>query len=445
MTLSQLKKKKILIEASKLSKDKDSNDGCKRYLIEVLKGLKRIESQWKDKWDIDLYLEGRVFSLDEVVNNLSSPPPARSLSGGSLSKSGVISSLKNKAAHLLEKSLPHTSYNKLVHLKHRQYYLRKRAENEVKDYLRQTYFKFKKMDLRHGNYDLIHLPIPVHFVFPYGSNTKFVTTVHDFTHKKFPEFHVESNIYYTQRGIDFAVNKNTSWIAISESTKTDLLHYCKVDASKVRTILEAADNQLFKPYQDEEDLQKVLKKYNIPNKPFFLSLSTLEPRKNISNVIKAFNLLLEENQDLDVYMVISGKIGWKMEGLMHGIIERNAARIIFTGFVDDNDLPKLYSKARALTYVSYYEGFGLPPLEAMSCGTPVIYGNNSSQIEIVGDAGLPADPDSITEIKEQMVKLYKDEQLFQDMKRRALERAALFSWDKCAEETISYYESILSS
>lgn len=445
MKANPLEKKRILIEASKLSEH--TNDGCKRYVIELLKGLKRLELQWQNKWEIDIYVEGRTFPLKDI-----SPTqfPFKPFEGSkavatSLKKNTILSAFKLKTGTFLKKTLSSASYNRLVNYKHQQYHLRKRTENRIRDVLKKTYFQVKGIGASQHNYDLIHLPLPVHFGFPYSKKTQFLTTIHDFTHLLFPEFHLPINIYHTEKGIQYALKRNSSWIAISRSTKDDLIKYCKVSPDKVFTIHEAADREQFKSEFDEAVVSNVLKKYNIPNKTYFLSLSTLEPRKNITNIIKAFNLLLTENPDFDIYMIVSGKIGWKMTDLLNGTLNKKNDRIIFTGFVDDEDLPKLYSKARALTYVSYYEGFGLPPLEAMSCGTPVVYGNNSSQIEIVGDSGLAADPKSITDIKNQMYKLYTDEELFVELKQRALKRSAMFTWDRCVDETISCYNTLLSS
>jgi glycosyltransferase involved in cell wall biosynthesis len=437
-----LEKKKILIEASKLSGD--SNDGCKRYVIELLKGLKKLEPQWRDRWEIDIYFDGKTHALIDTPIDFSTPEDTNSNLSNSANTTSV-KSLKEVIDSFLQRKLSVSTYNRLIDLKLHQYAIRKQIENYIKVVLKIFYFEVKGLFANKYSYDLIHLPLPVHFVYPYSKDTRFVTTIHDFTHRIFPEFHVPSNIHNTEKGIRYSLKRNSSWIAISESTKADLIRFSNVSEDKIFTILEAADKNQFKPTTNETELAEVLNKYKIPNKPYLLSLSTLEPRKNITNVIKAFNLLLEENPSLDINMVVSGKIGWRMNLLLDGLLDKNGERIIFTGFVDDSDLPKLYSKARALTYVSYYEGFGLPPLEAMSCGTPVIFGNNSSQVEIVGDSGLAADPKSVVEIKDQMYKLCSDEKLAEELRVRALDRAAMFSWDRCVDETIDCYNTLLST
>ena len=417
-----------------------NTDGCKRYVLELLKGIYKQENEWGDKWEIEIYLGGNIYTFDEIKHVFLANTGQLLTTKNDSAPSSFYIKYKKNTSKFLHNTLPIKIFTRLVKFKHNQHFFRKKAEHRIR-----KFFKLNETKYKLGEYDLVHFPIPLNFLYPYSEKTKIITTVHDFTHKLFPEFHLSSNVWNTQLGIDYSLKVNSYWIAISESTKSDLINFCKVAPSKICSISEAADTSIFKPCLDELELQRVLKKYKIPDKPFFLSLSTLEPRKNIANTIKAFKLLLSEHPDFDVYMVVSGKVGWKMNKLLNDNSSEKTNRIIFTGYVDEVDLPKLYSKARALTYVSFYEGFGLPPLEAMSCGTPVIYGNNSSQLEIVGTAGLPANPVSVVDIKNQLFKLYTDEKVFQDFKVRALARSTEFSWDKCVKETLAYYESVLYS
>ena len=173
-----------------------------------------------------------------------------------------------------------------------------------------------------------------------------------------------------------------------------------------------------------------------------MALSTIEPRKNLSGTIEAFELLVDELEDLDINLVIAGNKGWKS----HKIIQSAKAseRIHLTGYIDDADLATIYSASRAFVYVSHYEGFGLPLLEAMQCGVPVIFGNNSSMPEIVGEAGLPADSDSVMDIAQQMQRLVCDDKLAESMGNHGLERASEFSWDKTGKKTLDIYRALLS-
>ncbi|MEL6868065.1 MAG: glycosyltransferase family 1 protein, partial [Bacteroidota bacterium] len=168
----------------------------------------------------------------------------------------------------------------------------------------------------------------------------------------------------------------------------------------------------------------------------------IEPRKNLLNTAKAFLRLIEEHPDLDVHLVICGKKGWKFEELFKEDLTQSK-RIHFTGFVNDEDLPLLYAHALALCYVSYYEGFGLPPLEAMSCGTPVIFGDNSSMPEVVGKGGLPAVADDVEAIKSQMHRLVADPVFREELAREAWRQSRRFSWLKTTLQTLEAYRKVI--
>ena len=142
--------------------------------------------------------------------------------------------------------------------------------------------------------------------------------------------------------------------------------------------------------------------------------------------------------------MIAGKKGWHTNKLQ---LEEDwiANRVIFTGFVDDRDIPFLYSNAVAMSYISFYEGFGLPLLEAMSCGTPVLFGNNSSMIEVVGDGGLPCDPNEINDIKNKMHQMYYDAQLRKTLSIKALKQSNKFSWRKSVMETLDVYMKVIDN
>ena len=192
---------------------------------------------------------------------------------------------------------------------------------------------------------------------------------------------------------------------------------------------ESPDQDLFKWNVNKGLAEVVRNKYKLGQTPFFLCLSTIEPRKNLPNTIHAFNKFVEENPTAEINLVISGNFGWKTEHLSEELHLDNP-RIIFTGFVDDTDLHIIYSEAIALCYVSIYEGFGLPPLEAMSCRTPVIYGNNSSMTEIIGNAGLAANANDVNNIKEQISKMFFDKKLRDELAVRSHHLSFEFGWRK---------------
>jgi glycosyltransferase involved in cell wall biosynthesis len=167
-------------------------------------------------------------------------------------------------------------------------------------------------------------------------------------------------------------------------------------------------------------------------------LSTLEPRKNLLNTTKAFVGFRREHPEAEISLVIAGRKGWKFEEL---ITDQSAKddRIVFTGFVEDEDLPALYSSACALLFVSHYEGFGLPALEGMNCGLPVIYGKDGALPEVVGDAGLPASSNDILDIQDKIARLALDRDLREELSVRALARVDQFSWADTVQKTLEIY------
>lgn len=234
-------------------------------------------------------------------------------------------------------------------------------------------------------------------------------------------------------------------ICISECTKNDLCNYKKIDPNRVFVTHLAADSTVFYPCKDAEKKELVIEKYNIPEVPYFLSLSTLEPRKNISHVIRCFLDLIQQQGIKDINLVLVGAKGWKYEEIFEQIPHNPTLtnRIIFTGYVEDEDLAIIYSNAIAFIYMSFYEGFGLPPLEAMQCGLPVITSNTSSLPEVVGNAGIMLDPKDSGTLSQTMLDIYKNYELRQELSKKSLQRSQNFSWNKCAQETIDVYKIAL--
>ena len=237
------------------------------------------------------------------------------------------------------------------------------------------------------------------------------------------------------RNIIASLNEDSVVFAISEFTKQDLLAYRPdISPSQVTVIpLAAGDN--FKPCHNEAKKSEVRKSYGIPHEvPYVLSLATLEIRKNLDQVVKAFIRYLDQNSDSHLHLVLSGMTGWKLDKLNEALEAagkwRN--RIVLTGFVDDADLSALYSGATCFIYLSRYEGFGLPPLEAMACGTPVICSNNSSLPEVVGEAGLMFDADDIDGVAKAIHNIATSDIYRAELSAKGIERAKLFSWDECA-------------
>jgi len=293
------------------------------------------------------------------------------------------------------------------------------------------------------NADIYHSPAfyqPA-YIRDYNNITVF-QTIHDLIPLLFPDYFKYNETREMKQLID-SLSVEDFILCVSHSTRNDLLnHSKKFDPDRVIVTYNAASENFY-PCQSANELVRVRNKYAIPEDGrYLLSVCTLEPRKNISHLIKSFaNLIISEKIN-DLYLVLTGAMGWSYDRMFSEIEHAVGAKekIILTGYVDDGDLSPLYTGATAFVFPSLYEGFGIPPLEAMQCGTPVISSNTSSLPEVVGDAGIMVDPHDVDGLCDAILKIYKSDELRQDMSRRSLERAKLFSWERCVNETVAAYK-----
>jgi glycosyltransferase involved in cell wall biosynthesis len=295
----------------------------------------------------------------------------------------------------------------------------------------------KRADVFHSPY--YSIPADVRAV----KGLKRFVTVYDLIPILYPQFCGEG-VAEGARKILESVGRDDGFICISQATKDDLCNYkSEIDASRV-FVTHLAASDFFYRCTDPDRISLVREKYRIPNAPYLLSLSTLEPRKNIDHIIRSFVRLIQEQRIKDLYLVLTGNKGWKYEQIFETLSGCKPARdrIILTGYVADEDLAALYSGALAFVYPSFYEGFGLPPLEAMQCGTPVITSNASSLPEVVGDAGIMLDPTDIEGLCHSMLSIYESQALRESMSEKSLERAKRFNWEKCVRETIGAYKTL---
>ncbi|WP_312768744.1 glycosyltransferase family 1 protein [Epilithonimonas sp.] len=275
-------------------------------------------------------------------------------------------------------------------------------------------------------------------------NLKKVVTVHDLIPILFPEFHFTSDLI---RDIINSVGEDGYVICVSENTKKDLLTFAPhINENRVFVSLLAASHENFYVCNDEDKLRNIREKYNLPEK-YLLSLATLEPRKNIDHVIRCFVKMITKYEIKDLSLVLVGSKGWDYEKIFDEY--ENASflkdKIVITGFVPDEDLASIYSHANSFYYMSFYEGFGLPPLEAMQCGVPTVTSNTSSLPEVVADAGIMIEPTDEERLVEAMWNFYSDENLRREYAEKALNRSKHFSWDKVAEEHSDIYKRIIES
>lgn len=282
------------------------------------------------------------------------------------------------------------------------------------------------------NYDIVHAPTVVApFFFNRQNKKRFkvVMTVHDLIPLIFPEYNIWRRRIYFSYILKYRLKYVDHFITPSNAVKSDLIRFFNKKDKNISVIYEGVGNKYF-----SIDRQK---------KNYILAVSTLEPRKNFESIIKSF-ILLKKNHRIKEKLLIVGKAGWLCKNIYNIPAEFNND-IIFTGYVSEQKLIELYQRAKLFIYPSFNEGFGLPVIEAMACGCPVMTSNLSSLPEVAGDAAFMVNPHSLHEITAGMQILLSDKKLLHRMKEKGLRQANLFKWNKCAEETITVYEKVLGN
>ena len=293
--------------------------------------------------------------------------------------------------------------------------------------------------LKKSDVDIMHFPdyaMPVVF-----EGIPSIITVHDLSFRVYPETFSKGKLYTKLLLIKPSLKKARRIIADSHSTRKDLLEYYQVPENKIEVIPIGVNRQFFRPMAEEEVLEYCRLKNNLET-GYILYVGTLEPRKNITALIKAFSLL-KQDYKLSRKLVIAGGKGWLFEEIFRLVESLNLNQdVIFTGYVPDAELPLLYNGAGVFVYPSLYEGFGLPPLEAMACGTPVVTSSVSSVPEVVGDAGLMVEPLNVEALSEAIYRVLNDPQLAAELSAKGIERAQKFSWAETARKTLAVYEEV---
>ena len=268
-----------------------------------------------------------------------------------------------------------------------------------------------------------------------------IITVFDLSPLLFPGWHNWKVYLSIKAFLGASVRNAARIIAISESTKRDIVSVFKVKPEKVRVIPLAAGKRFSLRGKDEPEVKKICRKYAGDNR-FILSVGTLEPRKNLEFLICAYKSLLRQNLRNSPLLLLAGGKGWKYSNIFKRVeSEGLKEKVVFTGYVPDSELPELYNGASLFVFPSLYEGFGIPLLEAMSSGVPVIAGRHSSIPEVVGDGGKLMDGWDADEWALEMKRLLESRELSERMSTAALAQAQKFSWEKCARETLEVYES----
>lgn len=271
---------------------------------------------------------------------------------------------------------------------------------------------------------------------------KKITTVHDLIGMIFPENLGFMSRFYWKTWLPFCVKNSDIIISNSEHTKKDIVKYLGVDEKKINVTYLGA-NENFVKIDDKNILENVHKKYNLPEE-FILYVGTIEPRKNISFLVEAFHEYIKSGSS-KLKLVITGKKGWAYESLLKKIDELSLSNdVIFTDYIEDSDLVCVYNSCKFFCFPSLYEGFGLPVLEAMSCGKAVISSNSSSLSEIASDSAYLFDPYDKSELVKAIKILDTNKEIRIGFEIKSLKRAEYFNWSKTAKKTYDIYTNIIN-
>lgn len=289
--------------------------------------------------------------------------------------------------------------------------------------------------IRQDHLDLFHAP---HYVVPLAASVPMVVTIHDLVGFRFPE-HMYGTIarFYYQSMTRLAVRKADKSITDSDFTRSEMVNLLHTSPSKIQTVYLGVDQTkfLFHPQNDE----KFLRQYNFPGRTM-LYLGTKKPWKNLPLIIHVLKELIQAQED--VTLILSGKDARRQQDLSQLIQNLGLqAHIQEVGYIEETAVSAFYRAATLFTFPSYYEGFGLPVLEAMASGVPVIASHSASIPEIVGDAGMLLDPHKVPEWVHHTRALLNDEPQRQHLIQQGIRRSQMFTWHKCATETLAVYES----
>ncbi|MBN2884751.1 glycosyltransferase family 4 protein [Patescibacteria group bacterium] len=317
---------------------------------------------------------------------------------------------------------------------------RSRIPNKIFNYFLQKSLAWPKLDKLVGGVDIFWSP---HINFTkLSSRTKHVLTIHDISFLRYPEFFsYRKNFWHKALVLKKLTDSCAAIVAVSENTRRDIIDLLQVPEEKVITIYSGLNVSVALPSPEKE--KNFFRRHELKSN-FILYLGTIEPRKNIAGLIYAYNRLRDENIKLvDVQLVLAGANGWRNRAIYRAWENSPYRRDIkFLGYVSDGEKELLYRRAQVFVYPSYYEGFGLPPLEAMAHSLPVITSNVSSLPEVVGAAALSINPYDINEIAKALELVVTNAELKAQLIKSGQEQIKKFSWEKTAQEYFKLFKNL---
>jgi glycosyltransferase involved in cell wall biosynthesis len=285
--------------------------------------------------------------------------------------------------------------------------------------------------------DLLH---SLHYTRPLRLPCKSVVTFHDMTYFLFPQLHGRVKRLFFPWAIRFSAGSADAIIAVSENSRQDAINLLGISPQRIFSV-PLGVSERFHPIVDLSLLGRIREKYSLPDH-FILFVGLVEPRKNLSLLVESYKRLIDQGSSSP--LVIVGRLGWMYESVLEEIEKSGLQdRVFFAGYIPIQDLPIVYNLADVFVYPSIYEGFGLPPLEAMACGTPVITSAVSSIPEHVGDAGILVAPNDAQALASAMAAVLSDQVLRKQLMEKGPKQASKFTWERTARETLQVYQKLI--
>lgn len=279
------------------------------------------------------------------------------------------------------------------------------------------------------------------YTLPFGVSGKKLTFIHDMAYKAYPETLAKRTLLWLETQMPKYCKRADIIVTISEFSKQEIHRYLGIPLEKIKVVYCGVDLEKYRPDYSTKEIEQAKQSYNISGK-YLLYLGTLEPRKNIESLVIAYAKLKQEMSDVPK-LVLSGKKGWLYDSIFDLVQQNNLADdVIFTGYVDTKDAAPLTCGAEIFLFPSLYEGFGIPPLEAMACGTPVITSNVASLPEVVGSAGITVSPKDTEELKNGIKAMLTNGSMRKEFISAGIKRAQEFTWARSAETLVNIYRDL---
>jgi glycosyltransferase involved in cell wall biosynthesis len=292
-------------------------------------------------------------------------------------------------------------------------------------------------------YELFRRPVDVlhvQYTAPPFCRPPVVVTIHDLAFERMPETFTRRGSFQLKLTVRWTAKKAAKVATVSEYSRQDLLDIYKLAPEKVVVTYNGVESSFTPQPLVPNEAEEVRRRFGV-SRDFLLAVGSLQPRKNLVRLIRAYARLRSDREDFTPQLVIVGRKLWLASEIFDEVKrQRWADDVILTGYVADEDLPALYRAARAFVYPSLFEGFGLPPLEAMACGTPVVTSDVSSLPEITGDAALLIDPNDERALANALIEIVNDERLRAELREKGIAQAKKFTWRDAAEKTLRLYQ-----